>query len=150
MCEITGDVLFACAATLPSDLFIAGSESGTIYFLDVDEHDEDAAIVFSFQAHSSTIRAVRAVRTGTKPHATYRVISTDVENSVRVHNVDPFVAKTATMETDFDMPVATTQVSEYVSSRPSARSFVRSLISVPRSRRWGKQRPFFFLSSVCL
>lgn len=89
----------------------AHMHAGIIYFIDPDAPTEDQAIVFSFQAHASTITAVRAVRTGTKPHSTYLVISADVVNSVRVHNVDPFVAKTATRETDYVTHCAPTQVS---------------------------------------
>jgi len=47
VCEMTGDVIFAVAATLPSEPFICGGELGAIYFIDLAERDESKAIIFS-------------------------------------------------------------------------------------------------------
>lgn len=49
---MVGDVIWAVAASLPSDLFICGGEAGEIHFIDPNEQDESRAIVFTYVASS--------------------------------------------------------------------------------------------------
>jgi hypothetical protein len=44
---MVGDVVFAVATSLPSEPFVCGGESGTVYFIDTEERDENKAIIFS-------------------------------------------------------------------------------------------------------
>lgn len=89
VCDITGDVIFAVAATPVDSLFICGGENGILYFIDITE-EVGKAIRYHFEAHTGTLLALSARKScpGRDGVSMYHVISGDTLGCIQINAVD--------------------------------------------------------------